>query len=191
MLHEQSAADEIARRLQGASVAISNKAPIDAATLRQCPDLKLILVTATGTNNIDLAAARAQGVVVSNCQGYGTPSVAQHTLMLLLALATRPEGPALFDEVVLSAFHHARSETLTRAAQVITTLGDGWMVVVVTTTLTLLLLVRGARREGLYLAGTAIGAILAETRTRPRRTGVLATPLHKDEVQSSLRERPA
>ena len=39
-------------------------------------------------------------------------------------------------------------------------------------------------------AGTAIGAILAETRTRPQRTGVLSTPLHKDEVQSSLRERP-
>jgi predicted regulator of Ras-like GTPase activity (Roadblock/LC7/MglB family) len=39
-------------------------------------------------------------------------------------------------------------------------------------------------------AGTAIGAILAETRTRPQRTGALSTPLHKDEVQSSLRERP-
>jgi len=39
-------------------------------------------------------------------------------------------------------------------------------------------------------ASTAIGAILAETRTRPQRTGVLSTPLHKDEVQSSLRERP-
>ena len=39
-------------------------------------------------------------------------------------------------------------------------------------------------------AGTAIGAILAETRTRPQRTGVLAAPLRKDEVQSSLRERP-
>jgi hypothetical protein len=39
-------------------------------------------------------------------------------------------------------------------------------------------------------AGTAIGAILAETRTRPQRTGVLSTPLHKDEVQSSMRERP-
>src|SRR5215467_5063998 len=38
-------------------------------------------------------------------------------------------------------------------------------------------------------AGTAIGAILAETRTRPHRTGALSTPLHKDEVQSSLRER--
>jgi hypothetical protein len=40
-------------------------------------------------------------------------------------------------------------------------------------------------------AGTAIGAILAETRTRPHRTGSLAAPLRKDEVQSSLRERPA
>ncbi|HWO05565.1 MAG TPA: roadblock/LC7 domain-containing protein, partial [Methylomirabilota bacterium] len=39
-------------------------------------------------------------------------------------------------------------------------------------------------------AGTAIGAILAETRTRPHRTGALAAPLHKDEVQSTLRERP-
>ena len=39
-------------------------------------------------------------------------------------------------------------------------------------------------------AGTAIGAILAETRTRPQRTGTLATPLRKDEVQSTLRERP-
>ena len=38
-------------------------------------------------------------------------------------------------------------------------------------------------------AGTAIGAILAETRSRPQRTGALAAPLHKDEVQSSLRER--
>ena len=58
-------------------------------TFAACPELKLVLVTATGTNNIDLAAARAHGVVVSNCQGYGTPSVAQHCLMLLLALATR------------------------------------------------------------------------------------------------------
>ena len=40
------------------------------------------------------------------------------------------------------------------------------------------------------LGMSAIGAILAETRTRPHRTGALAAPLHKDEVQSSLRERP-
>ena len=79
----------VIERLQGASVAISNKALLNAQTLAACPDLKLILVAATGTNNVDLEAARAQGIIVANCQGYGTPSVAQHTLGLLLALATR------------------------------------------------------------------------------------------------------
>lgn len=88
-LHASTAPEQIVERLQGASVAIVNKVVIDAATLQACPDLKLVLVAATGTNNVDLAAARAQGVSVCNCQGYGTPSVAQHTLMLLLALATR------------------------------------------------------------------------------------------------------
>ncbi|UTW06901.1 2-hydroxyacid dehydrogenase [Pseudomonas benzenivorans] len=88
-LHDQSTPAQAIARLQGAQVAISNKVPLDAATFAACPDLQLVLVAATGTNNIDLAAARAHGVTVSNCQGYGTPSVAQHTLMLLLALATR------------------------------------------------------------------------------------------------------
>ena len=88
-LHASTTPDQVIERLQGAQVAISNKIMIDAATFAACPDLKLILVTATGINNVDLDAARKHGVVVSNCQGYGTPSVAQHTLMLLLAMATR------------------------------------------------------------------------------------------------------
>ena len=88
-LHAASNPDQVAERLQGASVAISNKVVLDAATLKSCPELKLILIAATGTNNVDLQAAREHGIVVSNCQGYGTPSVAQHTLTLLLALATR------------------------------------------------------------------------------------------------------
>ncbi|OKA25274.1 glycerate dehydrogenase [Pseudomonas versuta] len=82
-------ADNVIERLQGASVAISNKILLNARTLAACPELKLILVAATGTNNVDLQAARALGITVANCQGYGTPSVAQHTLGLLLALATR------------------------------------------------------------------------------------------------------
>lgn len=89
VLHPGSTPDEVVERLQGAQVAISNKVPLNAQTLAACPELKLILVAATGTNNIDLVAARERGITVSNCQGYGTPSVAQHTLMLLLALATR------------------------------------------------------------------------------------------------------
>ncbi|WP_166363936.1 2-hydroxyacid dehydrogenase [Pseudomonas akapageensis] len=87
-LYASTAPNQVRERLQGASAVISNKVVLDAETLAACPDLKLILVAATGTNNIDLAAARAQGICVSNCQGYGTPSVAQHTLTLLLALAT-------------------------------------------------------------------------------------------------------
>ncbi|PVZ15967.1 MULTISPECIES: 2-hydroxyacid dehydrogenase [unclassified Pseudomonas] len=87
-LYERSEPDQAIERLAGAQVAITNKVPITAQVLAANPQLKLVLVGATGTNNVDLAAARAQGVIVCNCQGYGTPAVAQHTLMLLLALAT-------------------------------------------------------------------------------------------------------
>ncbi|MEE4095355.1 2-hydroxyacid dehydrogenase [Pseudomonas viridiflava] len=89
VLHASTTAEQVAERLKGAQVAISNKVVIDAGTFSACPDLKLVLVTATGINNIDLVSAREHGVTVCNCQGYGTPSVAQHTLLLLLALATR------------------------------------------------------------------------------------------------------
>lgn len=88
-LYPHSTQAQTIERLQGVQVAISNKVPLNAEVFAACPELKLVLVAATGTNPIDLAAARAHGVSVSNCQGYGTPSVAQHTLMLLLALATR------------------------------------------------------------------------------------------------------
>lgn len=88
-LYSTSSPQEVIARLQGAQVAITNKIMIDATTFASCPDLKLVLISATGTNNVDLASAREHGVVVCNCQGYGTPSVAQHTIMLLLNLATR------------------------------------------------------------------------------------------------------
>ncbi|PJE41549.1 MAG: glycerate dehydrogenase [Pseudomonas sp.] len=88
-LYPHSTQAQTIERLQGVQVAISNKVPLNAEVFAACPELKLVLVAATGTNPIDLAAASAHGVSVCNCQGYGTPSVAQHTLMLLLALATR------------------------------------------------------------------------------------------------------
>ena len=89
VLHGQTLPEQVIERLQGAQVAISNKVPLTAEVMSACPELKLILITATGTNNIDLHAARERGISVCNCQGYGTASVAQHTLLLLLALATR------------------------------------------------------------------------------------------------------
>jgi glycerate dehydrogenase len=88
-LFARTTPDQVTERLKGATVAITNKIVIDAQAMAASPDLKLILISATGTNNVDLAAARSHGITVCNCQGYGTPSVAQHTIMLLLNLATR------------------------------------------------------------------------------------------------------
>lgn len=88
-LFARTTPEQVIERLKGATVAITNKIVIDAQAMAASPELKLILISATGTNNVDLAAARSHGITVCNCQGYGTPSVAQHTIMLLLNLATR------------------------------------------------------------------------------------------------------
>ncbi len=79
--------DQVVERLAGASIAITNKAPIDAAAVNALPELKMIAVSATGTNNIDLAACQARGIVVSNIRGYASATVPEHVLALMLALS--------------------------------------------------------------------------------------------------------
>ena len=79
---------EVIDRIGEASIVIVNKVVLDAQVLAACPSLQLICVVATGVNNIDTDAARAHGVTIVNCRAYGTDSVAQHTLTLMLALAT-------------------------------------------------------------------------------------------------------
>lgn len=79
---------ECLSRIRAADVVITNKIALNAASIAAAGNLKLIQVAATGANNIDLAAARRAGVAVSNVSGYSTMTVAQHTLMLILALAT-------------------------------------------------------------------------------------------------------
>ena len=85
---DKTQSDQVLERVIDADVIISNKVVIDAETIKKLPQLKLILISATGTNNVDLVQAKAQGVVVCNCQAYGTAAVAQHTIMLMLNLAT-------------------------------------------------------------------------------------------------------
>ncbi|PMR70690.1 D-2-hydroxyacid dehydrogenase [Halomonas heilongjiangensis] len=87
--YPQSTTAQSVERLAGAQVAIVNKVVLDAPTLEALPELKLICVLATGTNNLDMAAAERLGIAVRNVTAYGTASVAQHTLMLMLALANR------------------------------------------------------------------------------------------------------
>lgn len=86
--YSASTPEQSLARIADADVVITNKVVIDREMLLHCPQLKLILISATGTNNVDLQQAKLQGIVVSNCQGYGTAAVAQHTFALMLALAT-------------------------------------------------------------------------------------------------------
>ena len=90
--YPRTSPQQTAERLAGRQVVITNKVVIDRAMMQANPQLKLILIAATGTNNVDLQAARELGIVVCNCQAYGTPAVAQHTLMLMLVLITRFES---------------------------------------------------------------------------------------------------
>ncbi|HUH38851.1 MAG TPA: D-2-hydroxyacid dehydrogenase [Spongiibacteraceae bacterium] len=88
-IHETTAPDQVAARIAAAEVVLTNKVVLDAAALAAAPQLRLIAVMATGTNNIDLPAAARRGITVCNAVGYSTPSVVQHTFALLLALSTR------------------------------------------------------------------------------------------------------
>lgn len=72
-----------------AEVVVLNKVVLDADILRAAPNLKLVCITATGYNNVDIETARELGIVVSNVVAYATDSVAQHVFALILAHHTR------------------------------------------------------------------------------------------------------
>ncbi len=84
--YPNSTADEALQRLQGATVAISNKVPLSRPLLQQCPELKLIAIAATGSNHVDLQACQELGIAVCNIRNYADITVAEHALMLMLAL---------------------------------------------------------------------------------------------------------
>lgn len=89
VLHERTAPDDLASKIAGFEAVLANKSVIDAATIAANPQLKLVALTATGVDNVDVAAARAAGVAVCNLRDYCTDSVAQHVFALLLALTHR------------------------------------------------------------------------------------------------------
>ena len=85
-IHERTAPEDMAARCAGAEVVLTNKAILDAATLAALPDLRYIGVCATGYNVVDVAAARARGIVVTNVPAYSTAAVAQLVFALILEL---------------------------------------------------------------------------------------------------------
>ncbi|MCD8046906.1 MAG: D-2-hydroxyacid dehydrogenase [Clostridiales bacterium] len=90
---------EMPERVRGADVIIVNKMEVNERTVGEAPHLKLVCVTATGTNNLDMAFLDARGIAWRNVAGYSTENVAQHTFALLFYLL---EKMSYYDEYVKS-----------------------------------------------------------------------------------------
>ena len=78
----------IAERIGGADVVVMNKTPISKETMDKCPNLKAVLVLATGYNVVDVASARERGIDVINVPTYGTQIVGQYAVSLLLEICS-------------------------------------------------------------------------------------------------------
>lgn len=87
--HDYTTVDETAARIAGMDIVLTNKVVLDKALLEDNPQLKLVIILATGTNNIDLEAAKNLQIPVCNIINYSTESVVQHTFACLLSLVSR------------------------------------------------------------------------------------------------------
>lgn len=91
IVYENSTRDEAAARIADADIVLSNKVVLDEKTLCNAHNVKLIAVTATGYNNVDIEYAKSRNIAVTNVAGYSTDSVVQHTFALLLHLYEKLE----------------------------------------------------------------------------------------------------
>ena len=96
-VYDRTPQDQIVERCQGAQIILTNKTRLRAETIAALPDLRLIGVLATGFNVVDLETSARLGIPVVNVPEYGSLSVAQHTIALLLELTNRV---ALYDAAV-------------------------------------------------------------------------------------------
>ncbi|MCC5793758.1 MAG: D-2-hydroxyacid dehydrogenase [Chromatiales bacterium] len=90
--HARTAPEELAARIAGHEVVLVNKVRLDARTLENARGLRLVCVAATGTDNVDLAAARRLGIAVCNIRDYCTQSVVQHVFAMVLYLNQQLAG---------------------------------------------------------------------------------------------------
>jgi glycerate dehydrogenase len=89
-LYGSSRPDEIDARMAGCEILLVNKVDLDRKRLTAAAQsLRLVVLAATGTDNVDLVAARELGIAVANIRNYATPSVVQHVFGLVLALTLR------------------------------------------------------------------------------------------------------
>ncbi|MFZ7202977.1 2-hydroxyacid dehydrogenase [Avibacterium endocarditidis] len=84
--YEHTSPEQTIERAKDADIVITSKVVFDRETMKQLPNLKLIAITATGTNNVDLEAAKELGIAVKNVTGYSSVTVPEHVLGLIFAL---------------------------------------------------------------------------------------------------------
>jgi glycerate dehydrogenase len=84
--YAKTSVEEIAPRLKDATVAIINKVPMRADTLKQLPKLKMIAVAATGYDCVDVTYCKENGIAVANIRNYAVHTVPEHSFALILAL---------------------------------------------------------------------------------------------------------
>ncbi|MCG3198508.1 MAG: D-2-hydroxyacid dehydrogenase [Candidatus Omnitrophica bacterium] len=89
VVHDRTSLETVVERSQGAAALVVNKVRLPREVLAALPDLRFITVTATGFDIVDIQAAKERGIPVSNVPVYGTDSVAQHVLALLLYFCHR------------------------------------------------------------------------------------------------------
>ncbi len=95
--YPDSSPEDAIERLKDATVVITNKVVIDENILQHAPELKLVAVSATGYNIVDINACKARGVAVCNVRDYALTGVTEHALLLMLAL--RRQLPAYRDRL--------------------------------------------------------------------------------------------
>jgi glycerate dehydrogenase len=88
-IFDRTADADIVSRVADAEIVLTNKTVLSADTIARLPKVKMIGVLATGVNVVDVAAAKARGIVVCNVPAYSTPGVAQAVFALLLELTNR------------------------------------------------------------------------------------------------------
>ncbi len=116
--YETTAPHQTISHIADASVIVTNKVLISEEVMAACPALKLICVSATGMNNVDLMAAASRGIAVKNAVGYSTESVTQHTFAMLFSLLNRLD---YYDRYVKNG-SYAKSDIFTHYGPVITEL---------------------------------------------------------------------
>lgn len=99
VIYDYSTPDQVLKRVEDADIIVLNKVPVNESTISSAKNLKLVCVTATGTNNLDKDYLASRGIEWRNVAGYSTEAVAQHTLALVLHLY---EHLSYYDDYVKS-----------------------------------------------------------------------------------------